>query len=273
MHVRDAACEGRGPGKKQNQTTFTMKTVIRALLVSLPLLAGPGVLGWAAPLGNISQMADTTGVGGRRYNYEAVTRAAATNGESKPRLIKNTDRYSRLYLYGDFMSSKAKLTGYGESREVDNPTNLVCKGFGIGYLWGIPCSYHTPVFIEVGANASFLFHKFVGVIDFDIDRSGNFDIYNTADCKYFLMNASMPLHVSYRFSLAQDKVQIKPYVGPKFRLNCIFMEKIGDGDWDFLIGDTPARLCQLCLNAGVGFTFRAASLRGLADRGRPNLLQ
>ena len=144
---------------------------------------------------------------------------------------------------------------------------LSTPGFGLGFIKGIELSKTKPLFLELGANANFLFKK--------ADISEDEDYKLTA--KYSFLNLAIPVNLAYRFKVS-DAFSIQPFAGLNMKFNLLgkckneikvdsysfeedldfFSDKYeaedgedSEGD-SFFYGDKAKRF-QLGLNVGCGF--------------------
>ena len=144
---------------------------------------------------------------------------------------------------------------------------LSTPGFGLGFIKGIELSKTKPLFLELGANANFLFKK--------ADFSEGEDYKLTA--KYSFLNLAIPVNLAYRIKVS-DAFSIQPFAGLNMKFNLLgkckyeveedsfsfeseenffsdkySVDEYGDSDGDSYFGGDKAKRVQLGLNVGCGF--------------------
>ncbi|MBE6340074.1 MAG: hypothetical protein E7069_04980 [Bacteroidales bacterium] len=142
---------------------------------------------------------------------------------------------------------------------------LSTPGFGLGFIKGIELSKTKPLFLELGANANFLFKK--------ADYSEGEDYKLTT--KYSFLNLAIPVNLAYRIKVS-DAFSIQPFAGLNLKFNLLgkcknefeedsysfeseadfFSDKYSEGefsDGDSYFGGDKAKRFQLGLNVGCGF--------------------
>ena len=124
-------------------------------------------------------------------------------------------------------------------------------GFSVGYLQGISVSSSLPVFIEIGALASY---------NFDKEDDDFFTL------KASLISATVPVNVAYKLSFDGGKIALTPYIGLKGRVNISGTNKFlyDDDYYDdekvnwFKKDDMGEGVCkrfQAGWQIGIGFSF------------------
>ena len=96
----------------------------------------------------------------------------------------------------------------------ENEPSDVPKGLALAYAHGFPLTQKAPLFIEAGAKLSWshLVKNYRPWAD-DVVRMDYLDI-------------SLPVDLTYRFSLFNDNLRLAPSTGPSFRYNLIARQKI-----------------------------------------------
>lgn len=148
----------------------------------------------------------------------------------------DTDNYTRVSA--SFVSSKLTNT---ESFLEDN---IDPKGINIGILQGLSVSDNLPLFLEIGANLTWL-HS---ADDFGVG----------GDLKTTFMNFAIPLNMAYKYAI-NDKVAFSGHAGLNFKINMLGKLK-ADGMDDFSLlskddmgsRDARANIFQLGGQIGAG---------------------
>lgn len=147
-------------------------------------------------------------------------------------------------------------------------------GFGIGFVKGIELSKTTPLFLETGANLTYLTKESKEDINFDYLISSSIDFMPNNDkiectSKYKFLNLAIPINLAYRINVA-DAFSVQPYAGLNLKFNIVGIEKVdwgssvsydigfftkekhGDVENDYFFEEKANRF-QLGLNIGCGF--------------------
>jgi len=154
----------------------------------------------------------------------------------------DSDSYTRLHA--GFVSSK--LT---ETTQYNRGDNIDPKGFNFGILQGFSVSDDLPLFLEIGANATWL-HS---ADDFYASLGG----VKVGDLKTTFINVAVPLNLAYKYEI-NDKIAVSAHAGLNFKVNALAKFKAGDESINLLkkddMGnrDERANIFQLGGNLGAG---------------------
>lgn len=144
----------------------------------------------------------------------AATTASAQFANSNASSVSNTSRNA------DTNGWQRISVSYNPTKIVydyDGVDDLSVNGFSFGYTKGFSIAKEFPLFVEVGANATYSFGK----EDYD-DLGLEEDI---LERKTNLFSLNIPVNLAYKFSLPNGKVSIVPYLGVNFRGNIIGKQK------------------------------------------------
>lgn len=138
------------------------------------------------------------------------TGSSGSKSKSGSVLSMNTDPYTRVFVG----YSPLKLTAKASTPHGDTEEDMNFKGITAGLVHGISLSDRLPFFVELGANLQYSAHK-------DEESDDYPDEYYrwTEETKYWFLSMNIPVNLSYKFSLADDKFGITPFVGLNFRVN------------------------------------------------------
>jgi hypothetical protein len=131
----------------------------------------------------------------------------ANSGSSKSSISlssASTDDYSRFQL--GYVISTPKLDG--ESADDSY------KGVSVGLLYGKNINQSMPLFLEYGANLTWLNYNYS-----EDDES----------YKHNILNIAVPINIAYKIGLSDD-ITLVPYVGINFKGNVVSKEKYEWGD-------------------------------------------
>ncbi len=152
----------------------------------------------------------------------------------------DTEDYSRLKI------SYARGTpSYDSSHSIDADA---ANGFAVEYDYGMNIMPNVPLFLEYGANVTFLMHS--------EEESGY-------ESKNKMLFATIPVNVVYKFAITDD-FGIEPHVGLGFRFNILGKGTVSYGgseadinyfDEDDMGEDYTWNRFQLCGQAGLGLTY------------------
>lgn len=133
---------------------------------------------------------------------------ASSNGGG---LVKNTDSYSRVFVGYNPMTISYDASG------VDD---LTLNGFSVGYLHGFSLSKSQPLFLEVGAKATFNFKK-------ETEEDEDYDY----EAKIKAASITVPINVAYKLSFANG-MAVSPFFGVTLKGNILGKEDFTEIDDD-----------------------------------------
>ena len=119
----------------------------------------------------------------------------------------------------------------------DQGGDISINGASIGYVKSYAISSTAPLFIETGANASWI--------------GGELE---DSDIKLNMFSVNVPINLGYKFSFG-DNNGIFPYAGLTLRGNIIGKMKYDDESVDVFKGDDAWKRFQIGWQIGVGATF------------------
>lgn len=160
----------------------------------------------------------------------------------------NTDNYVRLQasFVANNLTNMKSLTGVH--------TDYTPKGFRAGILFGTSVSDDLPIFVEYGANFTWM-HDIE-----DINRG----VFAGGESKYTNINFAIPLNLAYKFTI-NDKVSVSPYAGFNFKVNALAKYKVRESlanysmnllDKDDVGGRDNRNIFQLGGQVGIGVNFQ-----------------
>ena len=168
----------------------------------------------------------------------------------------STDNYSRIYV--GYNPTKIKW----EDNQSDNEKSFPLQhGISLGYIYGANIVDSLPLYIEFGGNFQYSFGK---------EEYEEEDEYSYESYKYKLnmYSLNIPVNLAFRFGFNDNKVEITPYLGLKFRVNIAGDMKLEEHCFQYSgthiklfdnsdeeMGDSAFKRFQVGFNVGVNFAF------------------
>ena len=191
------------------------------------------------------------------------TGASSSKSKSGSGLNMNTDPYTRIFVgYSPLeLTQKASMP----SREQEDDFKF--KGITAGFVHGISLSNKLPFFVELGANLQYSARK--------DEESGEsyYDAWSWEE-KYWFLSMNVPVNLSYKFTFADNKFGITPFIGLNFRANFTgeYNQTEEEGRWvdsctRKLFDDSQDEMSisawnhfQMGLNVGINLNYKNLSL-------------
>lgn len=134
-----------------------------------------------------------------------------------------------------FAGEKAYLSrimmGYDFQRYHWQGGNDKAHGFELGYLANIKVAKSVPIYAYTGL---------IGSADFDIDWRRH-------------IGFEMPFGATYRLKLGDSKIYLSPYAGFHVKVNALWQEYQGAGEWESMFEYSGAKRAQFGAQTGLNF--------------------